>query len=428
MQKPASFLKKLLKNEYLTVFSFDMVAKVLMAVATIFIIRVLSTDEYASFTKFQSVSNLLFSIVGSGISVAYVRFAAEKISRGEQNSRALFNTCILFIGVLTLISLALTPLLRSLYGISALVSVLSLVYGGTLALSKMNQSYFQAEEHYRLSGVVTNIKNITLCLTVILVYLAVGHVSDIHIMALVLLSGVVACFLGYFFILKKNSGTKNAGNRETLDYVLFRDLFKESRWLVVYFLLVALFDQGCVAIMSQIASDEVIASYGVASKYYALMLTFLASLTTVLRIKTSNKDIVDSAAAQKAFTIGWIKKVWWIAAAVCAAAIGAAYFVLPLLNGDGYDSAIPAFQVLMVGVFISYVFAPNVAVMMSAKKHKLLCALAFLSFAINCAICYLFIPHFGAVAAAAAVVVSNGVLNVISTLCILLARDKKLAG
>ena len=43
----------------------------------------------------------------------------------------------------------------------------------------------------------------------------------------------------------------------------------------LYSFLCCAFDQGCVAIMSVIANDAVIADYGVASKYYALMLTFL---------------------------------------------------------------------------------------------------------------------------------------------------------
>lgn len=408
------------KSAYVTVFIFDILAKLLMAVATVFIVRILSVEEYSVYTKFHSISSLATSVVGSGLAIAYVRYASEMVSRGRENSIGLFNICGLFIVILTIISMVLIPFLRKAYSITESIAFLSLLYGGILALNKMNQSFFQVEEKYFLSGIATNIKNVILCLVVIMLYFVSQNISHIHAIIATVISAWGAFLLGRFWIAQKNKHCN-----QSLDITLLKPLLAESGWLLIYMLLVTLFDQSCIFIMSRISVESDIAVYGVASKYYTLMLTFLMSITTVLRIKTSNKDMVDNSKARVDFVKRWISKVWWFAGIVCIIAISVSGFIMPLLNGNEYIGSIPVFRVLMVGVFISYIFAPNVSLMMSAKKHKLLCVLAFISFAINCCICLVAIPRIGPVGAAIAVVLSNAILNICSTLVILLEGKRE---
>ncbi|MBQ3260604.1 MAG: oligosaccharide flippase family protein [Alistipes sp.] len=389
-----------------------------MAVATIVIVRLLSIDEYAIYTKFHSISVLSTTIIGTGLALAYVRFAAEKVSRGQDNSFGLFKLCSLLVCLATIISFIAIPIINKSFNTTFFISIISLIYGGVLALNKMNQSYFQVDERFSTSGIITNIKNITLCLGVAVLPIFFSNITATQTIYATIISAIIAYLIGYIYI-SKNSTTQTFSS----DKSLLRALFKESWWLIIYSLLVCLFDQGCVIIMSHIASIEDIAIYGVASKYYALMLTFLSSLMTVLRIRTSNQSMVDSKDNRKAFVLNWIKRVWWIAGAVCLCTILVSRPVLTLLNGNEYIDAVPVFNILVVGVFIGYIFAPNVAVMMSAKRYKELCALALISFIINCVICVTLIPKCGAIGAAVAVVISNAFLNIVSTLIIY--YDKK---
>lgn len=421
MNRIKSKLKKYTASDYFIVLLFDVFAKILMVAATIFIIRILTTKEYAIYIKFQSISSIMFSILGGGLAIAFVRFATEKISRGNHNIYGLFISCNLLIVGLTILLFSLFPLLNNVYGVATYTSCLALAYGGLLSLNKMNESYFQTKEQFRKSGVASNIKNVTLCISVVFVYLALRSISAEHIMLVTLFSSLVAFGIGFIWIRKNSSAHKSES--EMSQGILF-ELIRESGWLIVYFVLVSLFDQGCIIIMSNIASDMDVAVYGVAAKYYMLMLTFLTSISTVLRIKTSKKEIVDDPNARIEFTKNWIKKVWKLAAGVCLLAILSAKFIFPILNGPDYNAAIPVFKILTVGVFISYIFAPNVSVMMAAKLHKLLCVLALISFGINCIICYALIPIWGAKAAAIAVVMSNAVLNGSSTFIILKSKHK----
>ena len=403
---------------YIIVLIFDIISKLLMAVATIVIVRLLSIDEYAIYTKFHSISVLSTTIIGTGLALAYVRFAAEKVSRGQDNSFGLFKLCSLLVCLATIISFIAIPIINKSFNTTFFISIISLIYGGVLALNKMNQSYFQVDERFSTSGIITNIKNITLCLGVAVLPIFFSNITATQTIYATIISAIIAYLIGYIYI-SKNSTTQTFSS----DKSLLRALFKESWWLIIYSLLVCLFDQGCVIIMSHIASIEDIAIYGVASKYYALMLTFLSSLMTVLRIRTSNQSMVDSKDNRKAFVLNWIKRVWWIAGAVCLCTILVSRPVLTLLNGNEYIDAVPVFNILVVGVFIGYIFAPNVAVMMSAKRYKELCALALISFIINCVICVTLIPKCGAIGAAVAVVISNAFLNIVSTLIIY--YDKK---
>ncbi len=406
---------------YIIVFLFDMIAKLLMAVATVITIRILSVEEYAIYTKFNSISLLSSSIIGLGLTMAYVRFAAELVSRGKANSVRLFQLCSLFILVLSIASFAFIPISNKIFSTTTSVSLMALIYGGLLSLNKMNQSFFQVDERFSISGIITNIKNIALCVIIAALPILFKDVTDNQAIIATIISVVIAYFIGYYYISRRRSPQED----EAIDTRLFVRLLKECWWLIVYYLLICLFDQGCVIIMSHISTDTDIAVYGIASKYYMLMLTFLTSLMTVLRIRTSHQTMIDSKDHRREFTINWIKRIWWVAGSICLAVAIVSKPLLNFLNGDSYGEVVPTFNILVIGVFISYLFAPNVSVMMSGKRYKELCVLALLSFAINCLLCFVLIPHYGAIGAAIAVVVSNAALNIISTLIIFFDKDDK---
>lgn len=416
-----NYLKLYIPLDFLNVFSFDILSKVFMAVMSILIIRLLSIEDYAIYVKFLSISSLVFSILGQGLSVAFVRFATERISRGNNDIHRLFIIFNVFIVGLTISAMITIPLLKNAYNITTFLSIMSLSYGGSLALNRMNQSYFQAKEKFTLSGIITNLRNIVLFLCLLFAYFLWKNVNVNIISLITIISTMAAFLLGVFWIKRDNTSI----TIEKFSQNTIKDVIHESSWLIIYCILVALFDQVSILIMSKISSDTTIAVFGVATRYYFLMLTLLASMNTILRIRTSKSDMVDSQFARIQFTKDWIKKTWRISALICLFAIFGSGFIFPLLNGHDYDSAITTFRILMIGVFISYVFAPNVSVMMSAKKHKLLCLLAFIAFLVNIIVCFTLIPIWGANAAAIAVVLSNAILNVSSTVFILKSKSKK---
>lgn len=407
-------VNKYLNNDYSIVFIFDVIAKLLTAVTTIMIIRLLTVTEYANYTVFLSVSSLIFSIVGSGISMAYVRYAAENVSLGYKQSNRLLNECYLFITVVTLSFFALTGLLCTWYNISLLVSFLSVIYGGLLSLNKITQSFFQAENQYKKSGIITNIKNVSFFVFVLIAYMVTRNSSSLLIIVLMVLSATIA-----FVISLQSISRYNSNNTKTIKFVSFKSLIKEGGLCLVYCFFVALFDQSNILILSIVGDSQDVANFGVASKYYALILMFLSSLLTVLRVKVSDNKYVEDSIERKLFINKWIKKIWWISLMICVCCIFAAEALFPLINGVQYDGAIVVFQVLMIGVFVSYTFAPSSALMLTAERYLFLCVNSFASLVIGCLICYWGVPVYGVIASGLSVVVSNAIFNVVNYFAII---------
>ena len=406
-------IHRILYSDYSVVLLFDIIAKILTAITTIFVIRILTVEGYSDYTIYLSLSALIFSVVGSGLSIAYVRFAAERKSRSLGTDMRLYTNSIRYIIVASCLLLFLIPLISSIYKISFVIAGLSILYGCFLSLNKMNQSFFQAETLYKKSGMIINIKNVTMCVLIVLAYLCFHHVGEVAVMSMILGSAVVAFLIGLYII--KNE-------THVVDIDISSNIFallRESSWCIIYSFFVAMFDQSCVLIMSVCSNHQIIAEYGVASKYYALSLMFLTSLFTVLRVKVSDAVYVDSKEARRKFGIYWIKKVWWIAALICGFCAFAAIYVFPILNGANYYNSIRPFQILLIGVFISYTCAPLTALMLSDKKFKQLSISSFIAMLLGCSICYLLLPSMGANAAAIAVVCSNGLFNVVSAIYIL---------
>ena len=191
-------------------------------------------------------------------------------------------------------------------------------------------------------------------------------------------------------------------------------VFDEGIILIIYMLLLNLMDQTDVVLVNHLLDSGAVADYGVALKYYTLLLTLQASLTTVFRIQTASKDMIDDQNMRARFSMDWIRSTWKFILLISGSMLIFAAPVMNFLNGKEYMNAIPAFRVFVLGATISYLFAPNTAVMMSAKKHKLLCLYSIIGLIINAVIDYLLIPCWGISAAALATVSGNAFINITS--------------
>lgn len=96
----------------------------------------------------------------------------------------------------------------------------------------------------------------------------------------------------------------------------------------------------------------------------------------------------------------------------------AAQLIFPILNGDGYNSAILMFQVLCINALSAYIFAPASALIMSLNRYGLQFAIAVLSLAINLLGNYLLIPLYGGLGTSIATTVSQIALNTMMTVVV----------
>lgn len=412
-----SKIKQLIKNRQISVpkdFSivaiFDIIAKLLAALTSVLLIRFLSTSLYAEYVKFNSISSLVFGVVGTSMGVAFVRGGTEYTSRGYKCLKTIYAICISLLFMATLALVFLIPLLTHIYIASLGTVAFALIYGFVQSVNRVNGSFFQVKEKYTVAGLLDNAKHFFFIVFMLIAIVVIGEIGNIYLFFLFVISSFVPVFVGICLIKKEEKGIVD----DKLGNETIKMLFSEAGTLIIYWLLLNMIDQTDIILVNRMLDETALSNYGVALKYYQLLLTLQASIATVLRIRTSNKDVVDSRERQREFSIKWIKKTGvYILGVVLVTNIFAAP-VMNLLNGERYGLAIPAFRIFIFGAAISYLFAPNTAVMMSAKKHKLLCVYTTIGFVVNALIDLMLIPRWGIIAASLATVSGNAFLNMAS--------------
>lgn len=406
-------------HDFLKVFSFDILSKLFMGLSAIIIIRILTPIEYAQFVRFSTLSNFLLGVFGSGMALSFVRYASEQISRKNREVvLSLYILSSIFIFSVFMITSLFIPFISLGFNASVTVVSCSIIYGFLLSMIRLNQSYYQVQEAFSKSGIVDNMKNIIIFLLLLSSFILLD-ISIYLIIGFYLFAGIITLIVSFqkIYYPQKNE-------RKKIKLTLLTKMFRESYWLIIYGVILNLFNQMDIFMLSSLADDHDVAVYGVAFRYYALLLTLLPSIQAVLRVRTSKKEYIDNKNIRYEFTIKWIKKTSKVAIPFCLFVIVVSEFLFPVLNGNGYNDAILVFQILTLGVGMSYIFAPNVNIVMSSKKYKELCFFACISLFINTFGNLIFIPLYGTTAAAVSTIISQAILNVLSTLLVLVDSRK----
>ena len=157
----------------------------------------------------------------------------------------------------------------------------------------------------------------------------------------------------------------------------------ESVWLAAYSVASAGFATVDVFIVAALLSHRDVAAFGAAQRYYAFALGAAPALTAVLRVRTAQRDIMDSPRSQADLLRNWVRRTWLPTVVVGAVLALAAQFVLPVIDGGRYPQSIPVFQILLLGVAAYYVMVPASSLLMSQKRYGALALTVLASLAVN---------------------------------------------
>lgn len=399
-----------LVKDFIQVLLFDIGAKSCGLITTILVIRNLEISAYSAFTIFVSLSTMVQGVFGNGLSLSYVRHSVEKRSRGESCDGLFFKLELLLFVCFAIVALILAKL-DVIFKVDINLLMLSLLYGLALSSINLSQSYFQALELYSSAGLFVTLKNFFILFYVLLL----GYVFNSFFLDYILFGFIIcasiAAIIGLILIL--NRGERLGGNNNA-----FYTLARESGWLMAYAFLINLLGQLDIVMLAALAGKTEVAQYGVAHRYYGLALSFLPAIQTVLRVKTSSKYVVDDILTQKNIARTWLKRSAPVSGLLTVVGVSVSWIVFPYLNGDQYNVSIPIFNILMLGVGLSYITAPNVGVMMASQQNTTLCLAATGAFIIGFFGNYLFIPEYGVYAAAISTVISQLILNGLCTFAI----------
>lgn len=402
-----SWFQQVIPKDFSIVAVFSLAARVLQLVVTVVLVRVLSLEDYASYTVFFTTSSTILGIAGQSVALAYVRYNTERMSKDPKYKDALIVVSHGINCLFLLVLLVGSYPLAELMGTAHLIMIASILYGFLLGALQLNIAFFQSRELYAKSGIVENVKQLTLLGFVALAIVA-GAGSLGSVLASYCASGLV-CFVMSAAMIAKAIARGNASI--AFDFSVGREFLAVSVWLILYSVTTQLYNQANITMLSVLGTPQEVAAFGVASRYFNMVLLLLPSIKTVLRVRMSKAEMTSSTVKQREFSARWFKKTtlpFVVATVVCCVC---SQMFFPVLNGEEYNVAIPMFQILCVNALSAYVFAPASALIMSLNRYGLQFAISVASLAINLIGNYLLIPQFGGLGTAIATTVSQVALN-----------------
>lgn len=415
-----SFIPK----DFSTVWFFSMASKALQLVITVLLVRMLVVEDYASYTVFFTTSSTILGVTGQSVALAYVRYNTEKMSEsgGSYKDSLVVFSQLLNMGCTALLLIGTYPL-AELMGVSVYLMLASIVYGFFLGAIQLNIAFFQSRERYAKSGVIENAKQVVL-LGALAIAIALGAGSLGSVVAAYCVSGLM-CVLYSYALIAKSTREGGGGVLFALNSTEAHEFLAVSVWLILYSVTTQLYNQMNITMLSVFGVQSDVAEFGVASKYYNMLLVLLPSIKTVLRVRMSKAEMTHNTVKQRQFAVKWFKRTGVLfAAGIAVCAIGSA-FVFPLLNGSQYNDAIPTFQILSLSAFSAYLFAPSSALIMSLNRYRLQFGIALVALAINLIGNMLLIPQMGSAGTAVATTLSQFVLNVLMTAAVFKAGSKE---
>ena len=402
----------------------DVLSKVLAFGTLLLLIRGLSVNDYASYTAFWAVLSLVPGLVGNGVNKALVRFSAEYLSKNGKRPFELYLIGFLFQIALYLIAcvilLSTSDKVNSLlFGQKAFSSAFryGLIAGLGVLLTQGGRSVYQAEERFADYIKTLWLRQI-LGFTVILSLFLMKRLDfQRAVFSMVAVNLIVGATISIHIF--KDSNLKKLITSLTEQIDIIKDFLRSTGWLIAYFFTLAAFQRLDVFMLSHFSTEQELANYGVAFRYYSMALLLLGSIHAVLLPRFSKVDMQDPT-KQRHFAFRWLKTfVWLIIPIVIADSLGKPLFVW--ITGAQYERAFYIFVVFSIGIWLSLMFSPLVSILIGRKAFKFLFMLAVGALSLNFTGNYLLIPIWGGFAAAAVTILSHGLINVASSIRVCLS-------
>ncbi len=404
------------------VYSGDVISKVI-GVGTVFlVIRGLTVDDYAAYTVFLSILILVPGLVGAGVNIALVRYTAEHISKTGEKPFEMYFVNFVFQSILYFL-LACTLLLLSdkvagfLFGLKDYESSLyfGLIAGAGYLMTQAGRGIYQAEEKFGNYVKTLWLRQFSIFIIVALLY-ALNKLNYFYVArAMMFIELVVGAIIAFHIL--NNAGTKKIISTIREQWGTVKEFIASTKWLIAYFLILTTFQRLDIFMLSHFSSDKELAGYGVAFRYYSLLLMMLSSIHAVLLPRFSRADMSD-VSKQRQFTVKWLKYTGWLIIPIAVVVLaGKPLFIW--INGTQYEKAYYIFLIFSAGIWLSLMFSPLVNVLMARKAFRFLFVIGVMGFISCFAGNYYLVPLWGGLGAALAVILANAVVNLSSGIRVL---------
>jgi len=347
----------------------DVASRGMSALTVVLLLRALPVDGFAYIVFFLNIGQFFGSAATGGLRIRYTRMEAERVSRGLDEPSpfhvTLRNGTILILAA-GLVSLAGAFALGVGDDSQQRLLFVALATAFTLGAASIELAIFhyQAQLEFLRGGFIAVARNAILLVVagvalaglidsgpVVALYFAIG----VNLVALVVAAPLALATRHAKAPLEGRFGF----GRETASLTFYS--LVSSGWAYLDIFLVA-----------ALLNDEAVASYGAALRYIAIVVGPMPSLVSVMRIRTTQHDMIDSTKAQIELMSRWLRKTIVPAVVVLGIAGVAAIWAIPLVNGDRYPDTVTIFQVLLVAACAQFVTLPNSNLLITQERYTTL--------------------------------------------------------
>jgi O-antigen/teichoic acid export membrane protein len=376
----------------------------------VLLLRTLSVESFAFIVLLLNVGQFVGSAVTGGIRLRYTRLEAERVSRGESEPSAFHAT--LLTGSAMVVAAAILGLLgATVLGIGQdadgrlLFVGLGTAYTLAHAATDLATFHFQAQLSFVRGGLVQVARSAALLVAAVAATAGLLESSTEVGVAFAVGAGAVALAIAGPLAIATRSAAHNREGRFGFG--------KESAALTLYSLSSSGWAYLDLFLVAALLNDVAVASYGAALRYVSLMMGPVPALVAVVRIRTAQKDLVDSEGAQIEMMARWAKQTALPAFAILGAGAIGAFFAIPLIDGGRYPLSVPIFQILLVGAFAKFVTLPSSSLLITQERYTTLAWVNAAAVVVNVGLAAIAATLFGVVGIAVAGVAVT-VLQVLS--------------
>ena len=383
-------------KRFFQVLSFDVLAKVVLGLVSLALIRFMPVEQFAAFTLAVSVATLAAQALAGGFNRIYVVGYEALALAGRAGAFLGFQ-----LALVALLALAGTLAAAALGGLYPAAVALAL----GIVLSEFAKTYYQRELRFgRYSAIEVGraagqALGVGLLIAVYRDALGAAPVIWVQAAALALSFAVAA-----------------AAALRWADVFAPAAIARVARtvlggaygYLLAYFGVLAVFSQIDVLMVKALADEHTLATYGSALRYYGLLSLALGAVHAVLL-----------PAIQRAATAAELRRLYrehfrLVLLFAPAVALGAwlAGWVLPWVDGGRYPDAVTAFRLLAASAVVSFAFSPHVNLLLKRGRFRFLFLLIVAASAVALAANLALIPRFGAPGAALATAIASACVTV----------------
>lgn len=379
----------------LQVCALDVVAKALLGVGGILLIRYVRPAEYAQLTMAWALTVLVTQTVAASLNCIYV--VGHRRWNMRDSTAALVG--LQFWGVL-----AVGLVLSAAMNVDALTGAWLTATMAASCLVEFSKTQYRQELLFWKYSAVELGRTVSYCLALLgLLLWRRDGLAAWHVLA-AQCATLVAVFL-----------VSSRGRLALGDLVRLGDAVRLAgrivgsplRLVFVHKLLLAVFMQVDVLAIQVWSSSQQLAAYGSALRYYGLLMLLLGAVHTVLL------PMVERAGTWRELAGLLAQHRRLLAAFVPATLVGLwlAGWVMPWVDQGKYPEAVPTFRVLAISAVVSFALSPYANIVMRLDAFGFLSGVALASLAVHVGLCALLVPTWGAPGAAASTLIVSAAQN-----------------